>query len=143
MPTLLEEPATSVDAKARELCQFIVDEASFGEARADIESFLTNDEAQSVYRAWQEKGQELHAMGHQGLQPSDDDLASMESLKDAVAGNAIAAEFANAEQQMNEIFATVTKLLQKTLQLGRVPSDEEMVESGCCGGGGGGGCGCN
>ena len=142
MPTLLE-PAT-IDFKTRELCQFIVDEACFGEARAKIESFLTNDQAQSVYRAWQEKGQELHSMSQQGLQPSEEDLASLESLKQAVTNNNIAAEFAGAERQMNDVFGSVTKLLQKTLQLGRVPSEEEMAaeSGGCCGGSGGGGCGC-
>lgn len=140
MPTLLEQP-TTVEAKTRELCQFIVEEPSFRVARQKIEAFLTDDDAQSVYRAWQEKGQELHAMGHQGLQPSQDDLDTMESLKETVTGNPVAAEFANAEQEMNDIFGSVTKLLQKTLQLGSVPSEEDMAESGCCGSGGG--CGCN
>ena len=95
--------------------QFIVDEACFGEARAKIESFLTNDQAQSIYRAWQEKGQELHSMSQQGLRPSEEDLASLESLKQAVTNNKIAAESAGAERQMNDVFDSVTKLLQKTL----------------------------
>ena len=71
----------------------------------------------------------------------------MEALRETVMKNEIASDFAEAESQMNGTFSTVTKLLQQTLQLGRVPSVDEMnAESGCCGGGGGegggGGWGC-
>lgn len=141
---ILLEP-TSIDEKARELCQYVVDQPDFAAGRRQIEAFLDDAEAQSVYRAWQEKAQELHRMGHEGLQPNDSDLQEFEHLRQAVFSNEIASSFTEAEEKMNGIFATVTKLLQQTLQLGRVPSAEEMAanESGCCGGGGGGGCGCH
>jgi cell fate (sporulation/competence/biofilm development) regulator YlbF (YheA/YmcA/DUF963 family) len=140
---ILLEP-TTVDEKARELCQFIVDQPDFSEARRQIEVFLEDAEAQAVYRAWQEKAHEIHRMGHEGLQPNDADLQEVDRLRQAVAGHGVASSFAQAEDQMNGIFGSVTKLLQQTLQLGRVPSVEEMnTNSGCCGGGGGGGCGCN
>lgn len=143
MATLLE-PAT-IDGKARELCHHIVDQPEFIAGRKQIEAFLEDAEAQNIYRAWQEKAHELHRMGHEGLQPNESDLAEMERLRQAVADNPAAANFTEAEEGMNAIFSTVTKLLQTTLQIGRVPSEEEMAaqSSGCCGGSGGGGCGCN
>lgn len=135
MSELLE--TTTVDTKARELCQFIVDQPEFAAARGNIEAFLENAEAQQIYRAWQEKGQELHRMSHEGLQPNDGDLQEMERLRESVTNNEVASDFTEAESQMNGTFSGVTKLLQQTLQLGRVPSVEEMnPESGCCGGGG-------
>ena len=140
---ILLEP-TTVDEKARELCQFIVDQPDFSEARRQIETFLEDAEAQAVYRSWQEKAHEIHRMGHEGLQPNEADLQEVDRLRQAVAGHSVASAFAQAEDQMNGIFGAVTKLLQQTLQLGRVPSAEEMnANSGCCGGGGGGGCGCH
>ncbi|MDB4507797.1 YlbF family regulator [Verrucomicrobiales bacterium] len=136
MENLLDTP--TIDTKSRELCQFIVDQPEFAAARGHIEAFLENAEAQAVYRAWQEKGQELQRMSHEGLQPNDDDIKQMEALRETVMKNEIASDFAEAESQMNGTFSTVTKLLQQTLQLGRVPSVDEMnAESGCCGGGGG------
>ena len=81
-------------------------------------------------------------MSQEGLQPNDDDIKQMETLRESVMKNEAASDFAEAESQMNSTFSTVTKLLQQTLQLGRVPSVEDMnAESGCCGGseGGGGG----
>ncbi len=141
MPTLLEE-SVSLEAKTKELCQSILDDPQFAEAHANIETFLADEGAQSVYQAWREKGQELHRMGHEGLQPNDDDLDQFQTLKEAVMTNRVAADFMESENSLNEIFGTVTKMVQKTLQLGRMPTDEDMVESGCCGGSGGGGCGC-
>ena len=141
MPTLLDTP--TVESKARDLCQFVVDQPEFAAARSNIEAFLEDAEAQAIYRQWQEKGQELHRMSHEGLQPNDQDVQEMERLRQAVLSHPVASEFADAEGEMNGIFSTVTKLLQTTLQLGRVPTAEEMsADSGCCGGGGGGGCGC-
>lgn len=139
--TVLETP--SIEAKARDLCEFIVNQPEFAADRGRIESFLEDDQAQQLYRAWQEKGQELHRMSHEGLQPNEEDRNEMDRLREAVLGNEVAAEFAGAEENMNAIFGTVTKLLQKTLQLGRVPAEADLDESGCCGGGGGGGCGCH
>jgi len=49
----------------------------------------------------------------------------------------VAIGFAESEEILNGIFGTVTQLLQKTLQLGRVPTEEDL-SAGCCGGG----CGC-
>mgnify|MGYP003677158088 CR=1 FL=1 len=67
-------------------------------------------------------------MGHEGLQPNEEDRNEMDRLREAVLGNEVAAEFASAEENMNAIFGTVTKLLQKTLQLGRVPTE---ADCGC------------
>ena len=75
MENLLDTP--TIDTKSRELCQFIVDQPEFAAARGHIEAFLENAEAQAVYRAWQEKGQELQRMSHEGLQPNDDDIKQM------------------------------------------------------------------
>ncbi len=143
MPTLIDTP--TIDSQARALCQFIVDRPEFGAARGQIEAFLQSQEAQTVYREWQEKQHELHRMSHEGLQPNDQDLQEIDRLRQGVLDNELASDFIEAEGQMNGIFSSITKLLQQTLQLGRVPTEAEMAEqqSGCCGGGGGGGCGCH
>tara|TARA_R110002096_G_scaffold24760_34_gene78110 strand:+ start:2950 stop:3369 length:420 start_codon:yes stop_codon:yes gene_type:complete len=138
METTLQQ-ATTIDEKARELCQFVLDDAGFASAQGRIELFMEDEDAKNVYRAWQEKSQELHSKSHQGLQPTEGDVAEIESLKSAVMSNSVALDFVEAENEMNAIFGSVTKLLQKTLQLGRLPTDEDMKESECCSSGG---CGC-
>ena len=66
--------------------------------------FMENEDAQSAYRAWQEKGQELHQKGHQGVEPTDEDIAEIEMLKATVMANPVAVDFADAEDHMNAIF---------------------------------------
>ena len=136
MPTL---ESTSIKEKALELCQFVADAPEFTKAHETIKSFLEDDEAKGLYQKWREKGMELHQMGHQGKEPTDADLDEINAAQKAVQANPLAAAFVNAEGQLDDTFQTVTKLLQKTLQLGRVPTEEDLVESDCCSSGG---CGC-
>ena len=137
MPTL---EASTIQDKALELCHFIADAPEFADAHVKIKAFLADDEAKAVYGKWQEKGHQLHGMSHEGKQPTDADLEEFGSLKKAVEENPTSAAFANAEATLDDTFRSVTKLLQKTLQLGRVPTAEDLDESGCCNEGG---CGCN
>ena len=136
MPTL---ESTSIKEKALELCQFIVDAPEFAEAHETIQKFIEDDEAKAVYGKLQEKSHELHHLSHEGKKPTDADLDELNALQKAVAENPLAAAFIGAENQLDDTFRTVTKLLQKTLQLGHVPTEEDMVESDCCSSGG---CGC-
>jgi cell fate (sporulation/competence/biofilm development) regulator YlbF (YheA/YmcA/DUF963 family) len=139
MEAILEK--TGIEASLRQLCQSIVDDPEFIEAHQRIELFLDSSDAQSVYRAWQEKAHALHMRSHEGDLPNDEELEEFERLRDAVESNSVASGFAEAEDVLNGLFGTVTKMVQKTLQLGRVPSEEDLAGSGCCGSGGG--CGCS
>lgn len=141
MATTLE--MGSLEEKARDFCEFVVGHEVYQEAWKDIEAFLEDEEAKQAYQAWQEKGAALHHREHHGVEPTEGEVEELQRLKDAVMAHPIAASFLHAEGQMNRIFSTFTKMLQKTLQSGRVPSAEEL-ESGCCGGHGNhGGCGCH
>ncbi len=137
METVLETAA--LERKLRDLCQCIVEDPEFLEARAKIEAFSEDEAARKVYRAWQEKAHALHLSSHEGDLPDDEDLEEFEQLREEVEANAVASEFAEAEELLNGLFGAVTKMVQKTLQLGHVPSEEELAESGCEAGG----CGCS
>lgn len=132
--------STTVTDKALELCHAIADAPEFADAHEKIHAFLSDPKAKAVYGKWQEKGHRLHQMGHEGKKPSDADLDEFASLKRAVESNSVAAAFSQAESYLDDTFRTVTKLVQKTLQLGRVPTAEDLAESGCCNEGG---CGCH
>jgi len=133
MQTVIQEE--TLEARTREFCQFVLDSPEFSEAQKKIEAFMGDDGARSAYSKLQEKGQELHGMQNGGREPGDADIEAFDQLKQTVLSNPVAADFLQAEDYMNGIFSTVTKHLEKTLQLGRVPTDEDFEESGCCGGG--------
>ena len=140
MATTME--LTSLEEKVREFCEFVVEQESFRNAWKDIEAFLDDEEAREAYKIWQEKGSEIHHREHHGIEATEEEELELEELKSAVMGNSVAANFVQAEGHMNRIFGTMTKMLQKTLQRGRVPTADEMAESECCGGHGGHGGGC-
>ena len=128
----------TIEDKARELCQFVLDQPEFCDSWNRIEAFLADPTAQGLYRDWQEASREIALREREGLPLTDQDLIAVESRKEAVLGNSVALGFAESEDALNGIFGTVTRLLQKTLQLGRVPTAEDLSEGSCCGGG----CGC-
>lgn len=134
------EPVASFEEKTRELCQHLLDDPTFVSAQERIEAFESCEEAQELYHAWQTKTAELHHLHHQGRQPSQADIVEVERLKEAVMDNAVAFDFVEAEDSLNLIFSTVMKMVQKTLQNGRIPTEEELHEHGCCGGGSCGSC---
>jgi cell fate (sporulation/competence/biofilm development) regulator YlbF (YheA/YmcA/DUF963 family) len=138
MSTILE--GITIEDKVRELCQFVVEDSQFVEGREKITTFLADDDAQALYRAVHDKGHALHQMQNEGAQPSESDISEFEGLKEAAVANAVTAAFMDAEGEMNEIFGTVTKYLQKTLQTGEVPTAAEFEDSECCNEGG---CGCH
>ncbi|MEO0444437.1 MAG: YlbF family regulator [Verrucomicrobiota bacterium] len=135
--------ATRIQAKTRELCQTILDDASFAEAITRIQAFTQDKEAQRLYGTWQERGRAMHQLTHHGHTPTEEDVAELERCKAAVINNPTALAFEEAENQLNSIFGDVMKWVQTTLQKGRMPTEEDFASSGCCGGGGGGGCGCH
>ncbi len=119
------------------MCHFILEDPAFASAQAAIDAFQEDEKAQELYRTWHEKAADLHRKHHEGKKATSGEIAQMESLKDKAMENPIAADFVEAEDLINSIFGTVMKMVQKTLQNGAVPTDEEL--NSCCGGG----CGCD
>jgi len=140
--TLLAEP-TSVLNKTKELCAEIAADPSFLKLQADVERFLSDDAARLQYQSVHERGEELHHKQHAGIELGSGEIRDFEAARDALFENTIAVDFMNAQRQLEALQKQIGKYVSMTLELGRVPTDEEIAEAehsgGCCGGGGGGG----
>ena len=123
--------------KTRELCQTILSQPEFKDVRQNVETFLNNDSAKTQYEQLAEKGEYLHHKQHQGVPLSPEEVDDYEKLRTAFLANPIARSFLDAQEKMQEVQQTVGKYVSKTLELGRVPSDEDLDSGGC-----GSGCGC-
>ncbi len=128
---------SSVSAKTRELCETILNDPGYQGLRQKIETFLADEGAKELYRNLAEKGEHLQHKQQQGVQLSREEIADYEKDRDAMIANPVAAAFIEAQQNMQKVQETVGQYVSKTLELGRVPTDEEM-EGGC-----GHGCGCS
>lgn len=137
------EDDSAVMSKARELCSTIAEDADYQQLLAKVESFLNNDEARLAYQSVHESGQALNQKQQAGLELDESEIAQFESARESLMANPIASEFLGAQKDLESLQATVGRLVGMTLELGRVPTSEDIAQAqggGCCGGGGGDGC---
>ncbi|GHC47549.1 YlbF family regulator [Roseibacillus persicicus] len=130
--------------KTRELCALIAEDAEFGSLQKDVEAFFADDTARDSFRKVQEWGDELNQKQQAGLELSETEIKEFETARGALFENPVATNFLNAQQGLQALQGSIGKYVGMTLELGRVPTAEDMAaqNEGCCGGSGGGGCGC-
>lgn len=130
---------TTVTLKTKELCQAILDEPALRTARASIDSFMADDLTKTQYENLMSKGQALQQKQHGGQQLTDSEIKAFEKERDVLMANPVAVAFMKAQEELHHINESVNKHVTKTLELGRVPTEEDMAEGGSCGSG----CGCH
>lgn len=130
---------TQILSKTRELCQTILDEPSFQSIRQRIDAFMDNSKARDQYEAVANRGQVLQQK-QQSAQPlSDQEISEFEQDRDALMNNPVARGFLDAQEELHDVQHTIQRYVKKTLELGRIPTEEELQGGGC----GNGGCGCS
>jgi cell fate (sporulation/competence/biofilm development) regulator YlbF (YheA/YmcA/DUF963 family) len=85
------------------------------------------------------KGQALQEKQHNGEQLDPSEISSFEKDRDSLLANPVASGFLDAQEEMHDLKQSVQKYVAKTIELGRLPSEEDLAESSC----GSGGCGCH
>ncbi len=138
-PPLLAE-ASPVIAKTKELCAQIASDPSFLKLQADVERFLSDDSARLQYQSVHERGEELHHKQHAGVELGTTEIREFESARDALMENEIARDFLSAQRELEGLQKEIAKYVGSTIELGRVPTAEDLEDKGGCCGGGGGGC---
>jgi len=131
---------TKVETKTTELCHAILEEIQSGSIRQRIDTFLANSEARGQYETLMSRGQALQEKQQQGQALDPAEIASFETDRDALLKNPVATGFLDAQEEMHELQSTVKKMVGKTIELGRIPTQDDLA-----GGGGscGSGCGCH
>jgi cell fate (sporulation/competence/biofilm development) regulator YlbF (YheA/YmcA/DUF963 family) len=140
--TLLAE-TSAVITKTRELCAAIAGDAHFTKLQKDVERFLDDDSARTMYQTVHQRGEELHQKQHAGMKLAPTEIREFEAARDELMRNEVASAFLDAQGELETLQRTIGKYVNLTLELGRVPTDADIAEAeqgGCCGGGGGGGC---
>lgn len=142
MSLIADESATM--AKTKELCSTIVEQAEFQALQGSVETFLSNDEARLQYQSVHERGQELNQKQQAGVELSDAEIGDFENARESLMKNEVVTDFMEAQRELQVLQSSISKYVGLTLELGRVPTEEDFTAAsgGCCGGGGGGGCGC-
>jgi cell fate (sporulation/competence/biofilm development) regulator YlbF (YheA/YmcA/DUF963 family) len=136
MQTITED-ATIVE-KTKELCLTILEQPKMQSIRQRIDAFMGDDQARGQYDALVSKGQTLQQKQEMSTPLSGEEISDFEQHRDSLMKNPVARGFLDAQEELQQLQQSVHKYVTKTLELGRLPTEEEMSE-GC---GGHGGCGC-
>jgi cell fate (sporulation/competence/biofilm development) regulator YlbF (YheA/YmcA/DUF963 family) len=135
--------SSSVLNKTKDLCAAIADDPEFLVLFGQVERFLEDDDARKQYQDVHYQGETLQQKQQAGMQLSPQEIADFESAREALLNNEIAKDFLDAQRELQGIQSLIGRYVSTALELGRVPTEEDMAppEGGCCGGsGGGGGC---
>ena len=136
MQTAIDE--TPVIRKTKELCQAILDEPNMRSIRQRIDAFLGDDQTRAQYDGLMTKGQELQQKQQMSMPLSGDEISSFEQQRDALLNNPVARGFIDAQEELHQVQESIHNYVNKTLELGRIPTDEDLNGGSC-----GSGCGCH
>lgn len=130
---------TKVETKRNELCEAILEEINSNGIRKRIDTFLSDATARGQYESLMNKGQALQEKQHNGQTLEPDEISAFENDRDALLKNPVASGFLDAQEEMHDLQHSVQKFVAKTIELGRLPSVDDLAEGGSCGHG----CGCH
>ena len=136
MAATIEE--TPIARKTRELCQTILEEPSVKALRERIEAFMADVKTREQYDGLVAKGQALQEKQQKAMPLTGEEISDFEQHRDSLLKNPVARGFLDAQEGLHEVKESIHKFVNKTLELGRLPSEEDLSE-GCCNHGG---CGC-
>ena len=126
--------------KTRELCETILDQPDMRALRERISTFMEDEKSRAQYEGLVTKGQALQQKQQMSQPLSGEEIAEFEQERDSLLKNPVARNFLDAQDEMHRIQDSIQKFVSKTLELGRLPSEEDL-SGGCCDGHGG--CGCS
>lgn len=131
---------STVMAKTRELCETIISDTEFTALQGKMESFYENEEACLQFQSLQELGDGLNQKQQAGVELGEAEIKEFDDRKSELFQNAVVTNFLQAQQELQVLQQSVSKYIGLTLELGRVPTEEDFVAAsqgggGCCGGG--------
>jgi cell fate (sporulation/competence/biofilm development) regulator YlbF (YheA/YmcA/DUF963 family) len=135
MQTTIEE--TPVMQKTRELCQTILDQPNMLSIRQRIDAFMGDEKTRGQYDSLVNKGQSLQQKQQMAVALTGDEIAEFEHERDSLMKNQVARDFMDAQEELHQVQQSVHQYVNKTLELGRLPTEEELSGGSC-----GHGCGC-
>lgn len=134
-------------ATTKSLCETLVSQDAFKTLHGNVEAFLSNDEARLQYQNVHEMGDALNNKQRSGVELSDAEINEFEQAREQLLENGTVTNFMDAQRELQTVQQSISKYVGLTLELGRVPTEEDFAAAagdgggGCCGGGGeGGGC---
>ena len=128
-----ESSSTEADykAKAKELCQSLLEAPNLKEVFGSIDRFMENDDAKELFSEMQTKGESLQMKQQSGVELTAGEGEEYNKIRDKMLENEIANAFVKAQDSLQSIHQTLGGWVSLVFENGRMPTDEEFA--GHCG----------
>ena len=135
---------TPIVQKTEELCETILAQEGVQALFARIDSFQADEGAQQLYQQVGQMQDVLMRKQQSGESLTESEIADFEKVREELMNHPVAGPFVESQQEVFSVQETISKYIAKTFELGRMPTEADLQDSGsgCCGGGGGS-CGCS
>lgn len=127
--------------KTVELCNTIINQPAYMELKKMIQDFLSSEQDMDQYNQVIMAQRALQQKQQHGLQLTKEDVDGFEQQRFSLYENPIIRDFMYAQQELGKIEKVISQYVIKTIDLDRIPTEDELNDDGGCGCGGGG-CGC-
>ena len=134
---MVTAPSSTLEEKIHDLCEAIATDPKVRSARATAEAFFADETAVSTYRDLMRRGQALEEKGESG-RLTEADRKALEKVQETMESDDGIRGFSEAQHTLQDVANTVNAFVTKTLEKGRVPTEEEALGGSC-----GHGCGCH
>lgn len=128
---------TAVMQKTKELCQAILEQPSMQDIRQRIDAFMADEQTRAQYDGLVSKGQTLQQKQQAAMPLGQAEVDDFEQHREALMKNPVARGFLDAQEELHEVQQSIHQYVNKTLELGRMPTEDELGGGSC-----GHGCGC-
>lgn len=120
--------------KTLELCTAVVEQPEFTVLQNKVETFLGDDAARLQYQSVHESGDALNQKQRAGVELSDAEISEFEQAREELLKNDVVTGFMDAQRDLQGIQSTISKYIGMTMELGKVPTEEEMNAANSDGG---------
>ncbi len=128
-------------SRVHDLCTMIADHPTFESHREAVKSFMESDHARGLFDRALMLQTDLRDRRSEGLVISEEEEQEFQKAQEDLFNDETANAFLAAQDDMKETEGIIHLYITRTLQLGRVPEEDELLpdDEGC--GCGAGGCG--
>ena len=116
--------------KILDLCQALLARPDFAELRRKVDAFMNDESAKFQYQMLSERSSMMQMKQNSGMPITPEEAGQFEALREGVTKSTVAMEFLDAQQEIGRLQDEILGHVQKTIELGRVPTQQDF--DSCC-----------
>ncbi|MDP7010695.1 MAG: YlbF family regulator [Verrucomicrobiota bacterium] len=131
MDTEIGENQPHLDMKpvkegTEQLCESIVNQEGFKELYAKIDAFISDEKLKYEYGTLNDRGALLQQKQQAGVEITEEEIVGFEKLRGEFMANPVAANFLEAQEEVQQVQDRIHQVIAKTFEIGRAPNQGDF-----------------